>query len=63
MPSATANFAALALTIVSLMKVCGANRWTACLILGVAVLRFVPFKNHWLVAASRTIANIRKAFT
>jgi len=31
-------------------------RWAACLILGIAIPRFVPLKNQWLVAASHTIA-------
>jgi len=31
-------------------------RWAACLMLGIAVPRFVPLKNPWLVAASHTIA-------
>jgi peptidoglycan/LPS O-acetylase OafA/YrhL len=31
-------------------------RWAACLILGIAIPRFAPLKNHWLVAASHTTA-------
>jgi len=56
LPAFVWPFAVAALTIFALREVAWKYRWTATLVLGLAIPHFVPLTNRWIVVPSRLVA-------